>query len=96
LAGYGDTPVTLFEKCLAGRKLHTAILYLPLMDPHLDAARGKQASSLAKDLQDLRLVHSMALRLLWDCLRRGRKEWKMVRASLPSEGVGLPTDPLRV
>lgn len=34
LSGVGDTPVSLFDKCLRARKLHTAILYLPLIESH--------------------------------------------------------------
>lgn len=34
----GDTPVSLFDKCLRARKLHTAILYLPLIEAHYVAA----------------------------------------------------------
>lgn len=37
-AGVGDTPVSLFDKCLRARKLHTAILYLPLIEAHYVAA----------------------------------------------------------
>jgi hypothetical protein len=34
-SGFGDTPATLFEKCLRSKKLGTAMLYLPLIEPHL-------------------------------------------------------------
>jgi hypothetical protein len=91
--GGGDTPVTLFEKCLASRKLHTALLYLPLIDPpatsHADPDPDASASSSSsrkarlaaarQEYEDLRLVHGLALRLLWECLRRGKREWRMVR-----------------
>ena len=85
--GGGDTPVTLFEKCLASRKLHTALLYLPLIDPPapashaaMDGSGGDRARLAAarEEYEDLRLVHGLALRLLWECLRRGKREWRMV------------------
>lgn len=91
--GFGDTPVTLFEKCLATKKMHTALLYLPLIDPPgRDGGRGggggllfpstdRRARLLAnwEEMQDLKLVHGLALRLLWEALRRGKKEWQMLK-----------------
>lgn len=100
-AGAGDTPVTLFEKCLASRKLHTALLYLPLIDPPaaaphsaLDGSGGDRARLAAarQEYEDLRLVHGLALRLLWECLRRGKREWRMVGRLI--EVVGVVADDL--
>ncbi len=92
--GYGDTPISLFEKCLASKKLYTALLYLPLIDPPASGGLGASAAGAAatpssdhrarlaanqEELADLQLVHQLSLRLLWECLRRGKREWKMLK-----------------
>lgn len=108
VAGYGDTPVTLFEKCLQSRKLHTAILYLPLIDQHSGSlnlispspGRSRMSStssnagyaSAVDDLPDLQLVLALSLRLLWECLRRGNKEWRMVGTSPSSPYLAIYID----
>lgn len=82
--------MTLFEKCLASRKLHTALLYLPLIDPPptapatLDGSDHARLAAARQEYEDLRLVHGLALRLLWECLRRGKREWQMVRIGVVS------------
>lgn len=88
--GFGDTPVTLFHKCLRTKKLHTALLYLPLIDPPqrmpedvgpLTPSSDRRTRLLAnkEEVEDVQRVHRLALELLWAVLRRGGQEWRMLK-----------------